>query len=101
MTFYDWVVSVWRMLVPVIVGWVVTLLVQINVTVDEQALSNALVAGFTLVYYGIFRTLEARVSPAFGWFLGLARPPSYPTKPDTAPRATPTSTTSPYGTPPV
>ncbi|MFD9815083.1 hypothetical protein [Streptomyces sp. NPDC059080] len=94
MPVYDWAVSVWRMVVPVIVGWIVAFLVQINVDVDEQALSNALVAGFTLVYYGLFRTLEAKVSPAFGWFLGLARPPSYPQKQAKTPNPV-------YGQPPV
>ncbi|MEW1922316.1 hypothetical protein [Streptomyces sp. NPDC088360] len=101
MTFYDWAVSVWRTLVPVAVGWVATLLVQINVDVDEQALSNALVAGFALVYYGLFRTLEAKVSPAFGWLLGLAKPPSYPAKPAKEPAAPRKHPHSPYGPPPV
>ncbi|WP_405667860.1 hypothetical protein [Streptomyces sp. NBC_00055] len=79
MTVYDWAVSLWRTAVPIIVGWVAALLVQINVTIGQQALSNALVAAFGASYYGLFRLLEAKVSPGFGWFLGLARPPSYPT----------------------
>ncbi|MFH9731926.1 hypothetical protein [Streptomyces sp. NPDC017260] len=78
MTVYDVLVSLWRTAVPVIVGWVAALLARIYIDVDEQALSQALVAGFAVVYYGLFRLLEAKVSPAFGWFLGLARPPVYP-----------------------
>ncbi|MFJ4739025.1 hypothetical protein [Streptomyces sp. NPDC088775] len=101
MTFYDWAISIWRMVVPLAVGWVATLLVQINVTVDEQNLSNALVAGFAFVYYGLFRTLESKVSPAFGWFIGLAKPPSYPAKPTLPPATTTQRSNSPYGPPPV
>ena len=82
MTVYDVLVSLWRTAVPVIVGWVGALLARIYVDVDEQALAQALVAIFTVVYYGLFRVLEAKVSPAFGWFLGLARPPAYPNELD-------------------
>ena len=78
MTVYDVLVSLWRTAVPVIVGWVAALLARIYIDVDELALSQALVALFALVYYGVFRVLEVKVSPAFGWLLGLARPPAYP-----------------------
>ncbi|MFC9505353.1 hypothetical protein [Streptomyces sp. NPDC057002] len=81
MTVYDVLVSLWRTAVPVIVGWVAALLARIYIDVDEQALAQALVGAFALVYYGLFRVLEAKVSPAFGWFLGLARPPAYPVPP--------------------
>ncbi|NIY68007.1 hypothetical protein [Streptomyces malaysiensis] len=101
MTVYDWACSIWRMVVPVIAGWIVTLLVQINVDVDEQSLSNALVAGFVIVYYGLFRTLESKVSPVFGWFLGLARPPAYPPKPAPEPTLTTKQSNAPYGPPPT
>ncbi|MET9360330.1 hypothetical protein ABZX93_05425 [Streptomyces sp. NPDC006632] len=94
MSVYDWAVSLWRTAVPIIVGWAAALLVQINVDIDETALSNGLVAAFTAVYYGLFRLLEAKVNPRFGWFLGLARPPSYPQKPAKAPNPV-------YGPPPV
>ncbi|MGW1180092.1 hypothetical protein ACWD7Y_04145 [Streptomyces drozdowiczii] len=94
MSVYDWAVSLWRTAVPIIVGWVAALLVQINVDIDQQALSSGLVAAFSAVYYGLFRLLETKVSPGFGWFLGLARPPSYPQKPAKAPNPV-------YGTPPV
>lgn len=78
MTVFDVLVSLWRTAVPVIVGWVAALLAHIYVDVDELALSQALVGAFSLVYYGVFRLLEAKVSANFGWFLGLARPPVYP-----------------------
>ncbi|MGW3275485.1 hypothetical protein ACWDFH_29055 [Streptomyces kronopolitis] len=101
MSAYDLAISMWRMAVPVIAGWVATLLVQINVSVDEQQLSNFLVGGFILLYYGLFRTLESQVSPKFGWFLGLAKPPTYPTKPSPEPAGATNSPNPPYGPPPV
>ena len=78
MSVYDVLVSLWRTAVPVIVGWAGALLARIYIQVDDQALSQALVGGFVLVYYGLFRLLEAKVSPSFGWLLGLAKPPTYP-----------------------
>lgn len=92
MTVYDVLASMWRTAVPVIVGWVAALLARIYIGVDEQALAQALVALFALVYYGVFRLLEAKVSPAFGWLLGLARPPAYPQ---------PNPTQTPWGKPPT
>ncbi|WP_329272066.1 hypothetical protein [Streptomyces sp. NBC_01451] len=92
MTVYDVLVSLWRTAVPIIVGWVGALLAHIYIDVDEQALSQSLAAVFAVVYYGLFRLLEAKVSPAFGWLLGLARPPAY-TKPD--------PTVTPWGKPPA
>ncbi|MEV7902220.1 hypothetical protein [Streptomyces anulatus] len=93
MTVYDVLVSLWRTAVPVIVGWVAALLAHIYVDVDETALSQALVGVFGLLYYGVFRLLETKVSVNFGWFLGLAKPPAYPHRPD--------HTTTPIGQPPV
>jgi hypothetical protein len=78
MTLYDVLASLWRTAVPVIAGCVGAVLAHIYIDVDDQELSQALVAAFAIVYHGLFRLLEAKVSPAFGWFLGLARPPVYP-----------------------
>ncbi|WP_411087742.1 hypothetical protein [Streptomyces sp. 061-3] len=101
MTVYDWVVSLWRTVVPTIVGFAATALAHIYIAVDQQALATALMAGFITVYYGLFRFLEARVSRKFGWFLGLAKPPVYPIPSAAQPRADKTHTNSPYGPPPV
>lgn len=77
MTLYDVLASLWRTAVPVLVGCVGAVLAHLYLHVDDAALAQALVAGFAIVYHGLFRLLEARVSPAFGWFLGLAKPPNY------------------------
>lgn len=92
MNLYDVLASLWRTAVPVIVGCVGAVLAHIYIDVDDQALSQVLVAAFAIVYHGLFRLLEAKVSPGFGWFLGLAKPPTYP-------KSDPTVT--PWGKPPA
>ncbi|MFV0135442.1 hypothetical protein ACLGIH_19860 [Streptomyces sp. HMX87] len=67
-------------------------LAHVYIDVDDEALAQALVAAFAIVYHGLFRLLEAKVSPAFGWALGLAKPPAYPKSNPTVP---------PYGKPPA
>lgn len=78
MTVFDVLASLWRTAVPVIVGCVGAILAHVYIDIDQQALAQWLVAVFAIVYHGLFRLLESKVSPSFGWFLGLARPPVYP-----------------------
>ncbi|MFE5853247.1 hypothetical protein ACFQ61_08500 [Streptomyces sp. NPDC056500] len=80
MTVYDWLVSLWRTVVPTLAGLVASALTRLFIDIDEEALAGALMAGFVTAYYGLFRWLEVRVNPRFGIFLGLARPPTYPNK---------------------
>ncbi|MBM9510002.1 hypothetical protein [Actinacidiphila acididurans] len=86
MTLYDTLASLWRTVVPLIVGTVVALLSHAGIGVDSSALTLWLGTAFSAGYYTLFRILEAHVSPAWGWLLGLARPPAYPST-ATAPRA--------------
>ncbi|WP_433893027.1 hypothetical protein [Streptomyces sp. CA-111067] len=85
MTIYDTLASLWRTAVPIIVGTLVTVLAHAGLNVDSAAAIAWLTAAFSGAYYTLFRLLEAHVSPAWGWLLGLARPPAYP-----APAASPT-----------
>ncbi|WNI17571.1 hypothetical protein [Actinacidiphila sp. ITFR-21] len=101
MTVYDWLVSLWRTVIPTLVGFAATALAHVYITINQQALATALMAGFITVYYGLFRLLEARVNPKFGWFLGLARPPSYSTKDAVVPATAAVTPNTPYGQPPV
>ncbi|WNI16898.1 hypothetical protein [Actinacidiphila sp. ITFR-21] len=78
MTVYDTLASLWRTLVPVIVGTLAAWLAHAGIGVDSAALTLWLGAAFSSAYYTLFRLLEAHVSPAWGWLLGLARPPHYP-----------------------
>lgn len=78
MAVYDTLASLWRTVVPYIVGFGLVQLARLGVHVDSASAVGALTAAFGSGYYALFRVLEAHVSPRFGWLLGLARPPQYP-----------------------
>lgn len=78
MPLYDTLASLWRTVVPVIVGTLAAWLAHAGIGVDSAAATAWLTAAFSGAYYAVFRVLEAHVSPAWGWLLGLARPPQYP-----------------------
>ncbi|MEV5265239.1 hypothetical protein [Streptomyces werraensis] len=82
MSVYDTLISLWRTTVPVLAGWLAANLARVYIEIDEGSLQQGLVVAFTVAYYGLFRTLETKVSPAFGWLLGMARPPVYPARLD-------------------
>jgi hypothetical protein len=77
MTVYDTLTSLWRTVVPLIVGTLVAWLAHAGLNVDSAAATAWLTGAFSAAYYTVFRLLEAHVSPAWGWLLGLARPPQY------------------------
>lgn len=77
MTFYDWLASLWRTLVPAIVGFAGVQLARLGVHLDDGTLTSALTVGFGTVYYAVFRLAEQHLGRGWGWFLGLARPPQY------------------------
>ena len=78
MTFFDTLASLWRTVVPIIVGTLAAWLAHAGIGVDSAAATAWLTAAFSSAYYALFRLLEAHVSVRFGWLLGLARPPAYP-----------------------
>lgn len=78
MTVYDTLASLWRTVVPLIVGTLVAALAHAGIGIDSAAATAWLTGAFAAGYYALFRLLEAHVSPRFGWLLGLARPPQYP-----------------------
>lgn len=90
MTVYDWLASLWRTLVPYVVGFAGVQLARLGIDLDDASLTAALVGGFGTVYYALFRLAEQHLSPSFGWFLGLGRPPVYP-KPTSGKHAGPAS----------
>jgi hypothetical protein len=81
MTVYDTLASLWRTVVPLLVGTVAAWLAHAGIGVDSAAAVAWLTAAFSSAYYALFRVLEAHVSARFGWLLGLARPPQYPNTP--------------------
>jgi hypothetical protein len=78
MTVYDTLASLWRTLVPLLVGTAAAWLAHAGIGVDSAAATAWLGAAFSSAYYALFRVLEAHASERFGWLLGLARPPQYP-----------------------
>jgi hypothetical protein len=77
MTIYDWLASLWRTAVPLIVGVAAVQLTRLGVEIDEATVASALTAGFGTVYYAVVRLAEQHLGRGWGWLLGLARPPHY------------------------
>lgn len=76
--------SIVRTLVPIIVGAVIGFAVTNGIALDpefELALTLAITGAFQGLYYIVVRLFEKYVSPKFGWLLGLAKAPEYPTEP--------------------
>lgn len=68
----DFVISLIRTWVPVVVGGFVTWLITLGVEIDSEALVAALVSILSGVYYALIRALEVRY-PWLGVFLGYNR----------------------------
>lgn len=76
--------SVVRTLVPVIVGAVISALLYLGVELDDgtkAALVTVTTGVVTGLWYVIFRFLETKFSDQWGWLLGLAKQPEYPSTP--------------------
>lgn len=80
MTLFEYLASLWRTLVPVIAGTLVTLGAKAGFDIDSEAVSLWLVGAFSTAYYALFRVLEGKVSKQWGWLLGVAAPPQYKEK---------------------
>ncbi|WP_031516763.1 hypothetical protein [Streptomyces sp. NRRL F-5123] len=93
MTVYDTLASLWRTVVPMIVGALVAALAHAGIGIDSAAATMWLGSAFSAAYYALFRVLEAHVSARWGWLLGLARPPQYPAGKSTAATVVPPSVT--------
>jgi len=74
--------SVVRTIVPVIVGVIVSALFYVGVELDDTTKASLVTATTGIVtglWYVLFRFLETKFSNQWGWFLGLAKQPGYPT----------------------
>ncbi|MFD8233986.1 hypothetical protein ACFV20_19160 [Streptomyces sp. NPDC059696] len=77
--------SVMRTVVPLLVGWVLSVTGALGIEADSVAVASGVTVLVTGVYYLVFRALEqvaARlewepVRVAAGLLLGWARPPAY------------------------
>lgn len=72
--------SVIRTVVPIVVGWLLSLAVVNSAGVTEEQLTLAVTGALTVVgqvvYYVVLRAVE-RYVPQAGWLLGRAVQPSY------------------------
>lgn len=79
-------VSFMRTAVPLVAGWLLTLVARAGFDIDSATVTGAVTVACALAYYLVFRVLELlgeRASGTFlqnlaGLFLGWARPPAYP-----------------------
>ena len=81
--FHEWVLSLWRTVVPKAVGgflgWLALHGIKIEGLTEAQISFGATVFGAAL-YYAVFRALEQRW-PVLGVFLGSTRQPVYDSRP--------------------
>jgi hypothetical protein len=73
----DFGASVVRTVVPIIVGFLVALGSKAGLDMNSESLEGFLFPLVMSLYYIVARALESRWA-AFGWLLGLPRPPTYP-----------------------
>jgi len=69
--------SVLRTVVPLIVGALITIGIKAGFNIDEASVTPAITALVTAIYYVVVRYLETHASSQFGWLLGLASQPVY------------------------
>jgi len=77
----DAIVALIRTVVPAIVGSAIAWLIAQGVDLDADDVETIGVAVVTIcigLYYFLVTLLERKVNPAFGWLLGYATPPTYP-----------------------
>lgn len=75
---YALMLSIWRTLVPYAVGSVGTYAASRGFDIDEAAIESSLVLSFGTLYYAAARFLEQNHGRRWGWLLGSAKPPTYP-----------------------
>jgi len=75
MTLNDYWTSFVRTTVPIIVG--ALLASKAGRFIDPAAATEAVTAGFAIIYYALVRGLETLVGPQYGWFLGSPKQPLY------------------------
>lgn len=73
--------SIVRTLVPLIVGALIGAAAKVGLDLDDGAIASAVTVIVTTGYYALVRVLETGIGPAWGWLLGVAKPPQYETPP--------------------
>ena len=73
--------SIIRTLVPWIVGLLLTGLAGRGLDLPESVATEVVTVIVSAVYYGVVRVAEVRLSPLWGWALGLPKAPKYDAAP--------------------
>ena len=82
----NYVTSVIRTVVPVVVGAVIAVLAKKGINVDEAEVSSWLIPTVISAYYSVARLAEIRF-PRLGWLLGVPKAPGY--APGSPPKTSP------------
>lgn len=69
--------SMWRTLVPYIVGYAGALAAKHGLDIDDASLESLLTLAFGTVYYTASRWLEQHAGKRWGWLLGYPKGPEY------------------------
>lgn len=72
----DFLTSILRTVVPLVVGFVVTQLARLGIEMDTALVASFVTAVISGVYYAVARWLEQKASK-WGWLLGKAKAPTY------------------------
>lgn len=80
--------SLIRTVVPVAVGWLISLPVVAALGVDSSVWTTLVTALATIVYYVAVRLIERFVLPEIGWLLGYPSEPVYAPPPAAGKRTT-------------
>lgn len=70
-------ISIVRTVVPALVGTLVALGLRAGIDIPETALTAVLEPLVIGAVYAVSRLLEEKVSPSFGWLLGVPAKPQY------------------------
>ena len=71
--------SIVRTVVPLVIALLVRAGAKAGLNLDPGLFLESVTVIVTTLYYAVVRTLETRVAPAWGWLLGVAKVPAYPT----------------------
>lgn len=69
--------SIIRTIVPWIVGTLLTIAAGRGLSLPESVATEVVTVVVSGVYYGLVRLAEVRLSPLWGWLLGLPTAPTY------------------------
>jgi hypothetical protein len=74
----DFVVSLVRTAVPMLVGWLVVQALKVGIELNPGDVEGAVYPAVMGAYYAAARALEKKW-PALGYLLGIPKEPNYPT----------------------